>query len=236
MTTVSDICARAMRKIGALAAGETMAGEDSADVFAELNSMIGAWRIESLMIYAYAMNVFNLVASQGTYTIGTGGNFNVPRPNKLLTAKIRIPNQVDLPIAILNQQQFSDIVLKNTPSQFPFAMVWDGAYPLRNITVWPIPNVSTAQLLLWLDTNISAFTSLDQTITLPDGYEDALVYNLAVRIAPEYGKNLPQIVAAMAMSSKANVKRENFVPREMGFPDGLPHGELPYNFYVGPFV
>ena len=60
--------------------------------------------------------------------------------------------------------------------------------------------------------NLEAFIetlALDTEIVMPAGYEDAMVYNLAVRLAPDYGKQVSADIAAMAMETKGNVKRSN---------------------------
>ena len=36
---------------------------------------------------------------------------------------------------------------------------------------------------------------------MPDDYLEVITYNLAVRIAPDYGKTIPQEIAAIASSS-----------------------------------
>ena len=44
---------------------------------------------------------------------------------------------------------------------------------------------------------------------LPNGLDEAIIYNLAIRRAPDYGKVPSDIVERMALSSLANFKRGN---------------------------
>lgn len=218
MTTAQDIVSGMLRKIGVVAAGETPSAEDAADALFALNTMVDSWRLEQLMIYNYVMNEFDLVNGQSTYTLGSGGDFNIPRPDVLYTAKLRTPQgsqNLDLPLAILNQQQYAALLLKSTPSTIPGAIFMDGGYPLRNVFVWPVPLDNNNSLLMWLGTLLQGFSSLSDEVSLPVGYARALIYNGAVECAPEFGKAVPPAVAVIAAESKANIKRQNTNPLVM---------------------
>jgi hypothetical protein len=49
-------------------------------------------------------------------------------------------------------------------------------------------------------TETSSFDGLFSTLAFPTNYEEPIIYNLAVRCAPEYGKTVSAEVAAMASS------------------------------------
>jgi hypothetical protein len=121
VTTGRDLVAASHRKIGALAAGESLEAQQATDGLAELNRMLSSWSTEGLM-------GFEVFAS-------------------------------------------------------------------------PI--------------------DLDTEIELPPGYEDAIIYNLSVRLAPEYGKPMRADLVGLAMDSKANVKRSNMTPQIMEVDDAL---------------
>jgi hypothetical protein len=73
MTQPIDIISRAMKDIGALAAGETPAPAESQDAFDMLNDMIDQWSNEQMMVYYKTEIIFTLTAGQTQYTIGPGG-------------------------------------------------------------------------------------------------------------------------------------------------------------------
>lgn len=56
---------------------------------------------------------------------------------------------------------------------------------------------------------VSTSADLDEDLNVPEEYEEACRYNLALRLAPEYGKVVSADIAAIAMESKANIKRSN---------------------------
>lgn len=233
MATAETIVSAALRKISVIAAGETPSSEDADIALEALNAMIDTWRIEEMMIYAFEMDTFDLVNGQRVYTMGTGGDFDVDRPPVMpIAAKLRIPNQQDLPLAILDQQEYASLILKDTQSTIAGAINIDGAYPLRNVTMWPVPSDDDQQLLLWNPTVLEEFASLGDDVILPPGYRRALIFNLALEVASEFERNPPQAVVAIANDSKAWVKRANHVPRKMQMPAELVTAQSRYNIFT----
>jgi hypothetical protein len=94
------------------------------------------------------------------------------------------------------------------------SIFYDAAHPNGNISFDYIPDQAYT-LVLQLDTLLTMIATASTLFQMPSGYSDALTYNLAIRLAPEYGKQAPQEVVAIAIETKANVKRANFVPPVM---------------------
>ncbi len=76
MTQPIDIISRAMKDIGALAAGETPAPAEAQDAFDMLNDMIDQWSNEQMMVFYKTEIIFTLTPGQTQYTIGPGGQIN----------------------------------------------------------------------------------------------------------------------------------------------------------------
>lgn len=73
----------AFEDIGVYQQGETPTATESANALTRLNNMVKGWLIQSLTPIATERQVFNIVANQATYDIGTGGQWDVVRPNRL---------------------------------------------------------------------------------------------------------------------------------------------------------
>ena len=73
MTMPIDIISRALKDIGALAAGETPTPEASQDAFDMLNDMLDQWSNEGMMVYYKTEMIFTTTNNQTQYTIGPGG-------------------------------------------------------------------------------------------------------------------------------------------------------------------
>jgi hypothetical protein len=76
MTTPYDIITRAMKDIGALAAGEIPTADEAQDGLDMLNDMIAQWSNESMMVFYRSEIVFNTVQNTVQYTLGPSGSVN----------------------------------------------------------------------------------------------------------------------------------------------------------------
>lgn len=216
--TANTLIERTLKTIGVLAAGETANGNDVADSFAILNGMIDTWATQRLTVYTTARTVFNLTSSTQDYTIGTGGTFDIVRPLWITAASV-IPNRdataeqrVELPItASMTVTQWQNVAIKGTTSTFPTEFYYDKDWTagLAQISVWPIPRTSDAQLVLYTPTALVKFADRTTDYTFPPGYEEAMRYQLALRLGPEFGRPLNPELLALAMDTFGNIKRVN---------------------------
>lgn len=234
MATVRDLITDALLDINAIAVGETASAEDAAFCFRRLNNMIATWNNESLMIYNVVPQLFPVVAGQVTYTMGIGGDFNVPRPVKIEDAYISDANNNDYAMAIVDFERYSQIVSKNVQSSIPLCVWVDGSYPLKNLTFWPVPSDGSYRFKLWVWVAVSEFTTIDDVISLPPGYYRALQTNLSMEISPAFTKPVTPDLGRMAVESKAWLKRTNTQIKEMFMPDTLqsPVRGLPYSTFA----
>lgn len=228
--TGNNLIERSLKTIGVLAPGETASASDVEDAFTILNSMIDTWATQRLTIFHTARTAFNLTASTQDYTIGTGGTFDIVRPLWIVAASI-IPDRnasaaqkVELPIsAAMNIDQWQNVAIKGTTSTFPTEFFYDKAWAagLGTISVWPIPRNSDCQLVLYTPTALSKFADKTTDYTFPPGYEEALRYQLALRLAPEFGRQLPPEVVLLASETLGNIKRVNTNDEELSIDTAL---------------
>lgn len=210
MSTVSDLIKGSMRLIGAIAAGETPTASELADGLSALNEMIESWSTEKLIIPAMTRETFSLVGGTQSYTIGSGGDFDTVRPIKIEKALLQYQSSPlqERPIEILNLDQWTGIVNKDTDSDYPTALYYDPTFLLGTLKFWPKPSAAkTIVLHSWKELTQLATSSTD--VEFPPGYYRALRYNLAVEIAPEYGQEASPTIASIANEAKANIKRAN---------------------------
>lgn len=209
--TGRDLVSASLRKIGAIASGDTLDSQEATDGLAELNRMLGTWSNEGLMIPAVSEEApITLVSGQASYTLGPSGDLTT-RPLSIEKAVIRDGTMDYPPMRILTLDEFAAIPDKSVQSTIPYALYDAGGFPERTITLYPEPS-EAKELVLWTKRALSS-VALDTTISLPPGYEDTLVYNLAIRLAPEYGRAVSQEVATAATESKNALRRANYKPR-----------------------
>jgi len=198
-----------MLLLGSIGKGESPDSDEANDGLVSLNTMLDSWSNESLALYATLQENFALVASTNSYTIGSGGVFNTTRPVKITNAFIRDSNNIDIPVKVLRSRDSYDLItLKTSSSTYPQYLYYDTAFPLGTIYLWPTPSAVTT---LYLDSykQLQQFAALTTALAMPPGYERAIVYNLAMEIASEYGVTPSPIVMSIAVESKAILKRIN---------------------------
>lgn len=202
-----DIINSAFRKIGVLAAGETPNPDESTDALASLNALLESWSADQTTVYQIVNFSHALTASTATYTMGTGGTFNTARPIKIESAGIITPDTLRHEMKIVGAKDWSKIEEKSLTGLLPKVLYNDNASPLITLNIWPIPS-GTPTLDLYVWSQLQQFAALTDNITLPPPYFRALVYALAMELAPEYG-NQAQAAAAglanLAASAKAEV-------------------------------
>lgn len=208
--TGRELVATSLRLLGVVASGETPAASEAVDGLSALNRMIDSWSTEELIIYATNRETpVAMTPNVSSVTVGTGGTINISRPMWINYVKIQDANTgVEYPTKMLTQEEYAALLLKSVTSQYPLYVYDDGGFPLRTLQLYPVPS-SANKIVLYTMRPLSQIATLDTSVSLPPGYDDALVYNLAVRLAPEYGKLVPDAVTMNAMETKGNIKRAN---------------------------
>lgn len=231
--TGRDLITAALRLIGASAPGESIASAEATDGLSAFNRMLGSWSTDGLLIYAETQETpFTLTAGDATVTMGTSGDITT-RPQEIVKAVIR-DGSTDHPVDILSISEWASITNKSVQSTYPRALYDDGGYPQRIITLYPVPSAAKS-LILWTKRPLTEISTLDTTISLPPGYEEALIYNLAIRLAPEYGKVVPDAVVLVATESKAGLKRANRRPSYLQVDEALTATGGRFNFDTGDY-
>lgn len=233
--TGRELVTAALKKLGVIAPGESLASAEAVDALAELNRMISSWSNESLLIHAVVRETpLTLTVSDATYTMGTAGSFT-NRPQSIDSALIRDETSspaVEYPVRLLTLDEYTAIPAKDSEADYPTDLYDDGGYPLRTLTLYPVPSAAH-KLVLFTKRILTEIATLDTSLSVPPGYEDAMVYGLAIRLAPEYGKTVSQEVALIATESKANIKRANMKTPLMRVDPAISTGIGRSNIFTG---
>lgn len=219
MATVRDICGDALIEIGANGVADAMTAEDGAYALRVLNRMVQKWSTEELSIFTVNRDSYNLVAGTQSYTLGVGGTFNGPRPARIQMAAVLINSTrpIEIPLQIVTDEEWRDIAVKTTPSTFPTKMWITGNVPLNTLYFWPVPQDSTVDVILYSWGRVNEFASLNDTVVLPLGYEEALVTNLAVALSNSYGTQAGPALQQRASSAKSAIESLNADPLYASF-------------------
>lgn len=208
-----DLVTGSLRLLGVIASGETLDASQATDGLSSLNDWLDSLSNDDLLIPAITREVFALVAGQGTYTMGAGGNFNTARPMTYENAWLQVAGTsplLEIPIRIVTEAEFARIPVKTLQSSYPSTLYREDTYPLDNLNLWPVPS-QTNSLVLYTSKPLANVT-LDTVFSLPKGYNRALRYNLAIELAPEYGKQPSELITGVAIQALSEIKRANFKP------------------------
>ena len=228
--TIRDLIRRSLVLIGVLGEGESPSAEMQADAFLSLKEMLESWSIDSLNIPTQIREEFALVANQASYTFGLTGNFNSARPTRIRRAAV-IDNGSEIPIEIINLDQWADISVKSQTSTLPTDLYLEGSSPFATVNLYPIPS-EVKTLVLYSDKPLLSTVTVDSVLTFPPGYTRAIRYNLAIELADEYSKVTPGSVPVIAARSLASIKRQNSKPIYLT-PDLTSGSQSNYNIHTG---
>ena len=132
----------------------------------------------------------------------------------------------------MSVDEYAAISDKSVQADYPTDLYDDGGYPQRTLTLYPVPSAAKS-LVLFTKRALTSISTLDTSVSLPPGYEDAIVYNLAVRYALEYGRAVPDVVVILAAESKASIKKANIRPSYLRVDSALMAAGGSFNIYTG---
>lgn len=226
-TTVGDIIRSAMRKIGVLAAGEPLPANEGDDALVVFRQMVDAWTNETLLIPVVGVVTFTLIGDHSEYTIGNypeplpvplpDNHIETARPERIIAAFIRDQYKTDYIQEIIDVKTFSRISRKTNasrPSRFYIREGW----PLNTILFESVPYDGETLHLEVIQplSEILSTACLTDVVNLPPGYERALIFNLCLDLADEWGKTVTALIATNAVEGKKWLKRNNYRPLVLG--------------------
>lgn len=230
---VSKIIDSAMRKIGAVASGEDLTPDEQQDGLSALQAMLRNWSAEKINVFSSVKETVVLSPPTYLYTWGVGGTISTARPNQLISGTITDTSGVTHPMSVIGEERYSEISIKATVGR-PYSLFPKYEFPYVQLILYPIPEEADTLNLYSMKpfTEESSFDSWDDTLQMPVSYEEPIIYNLSVRLAPEYGKAATPSVVAIAKSGydrMMNLNAGNYVePVRIVLPAGT-HGGYSIN-------
>lgn len=233
--TVRDLLKSSLRQIGVIASSEEPTASELLDALQALNMMLKSWSANNLLTFKNAREVFKMDAGKFLYSMGVGGDFDThkvsdiyalavgnlrsepifetpeatpedPNPDPVIVGYNHFVDSED-PISILDERDWTCVLQKQSSGGVAGARILKGS-ALDSIQVYPVPNKSQG-IVIYAKKQLIACDDVNEDIDLPAEYLEAIKYNLAVRLAPEFGKEASPTVAALAAESMGDLKRSN---------------------------
>ena len=205
-TTVFDLIKGALRPLNVLTGNTTLTDEEAQDALEALNWMLDSWSNQPQAIFHTQRITGDLTSGKNPHTIGPGGDLDAQRPTRVIAASLHVVN-VDYPLAMLQADDYESIRLKNLSTAWPVYGYLEQTFPLASLWLWPIPTGNS--IALQCEFPLLGFDRLTDEVILPPGYADAIRYNLALRLAPEYQVEAGPEIGRLAATSLQAIARAN---------------------------
>jgi hypothetical protein len=217
-----------------LGTDQTLTFDETSDCLRKFNQLLDSWSAQNLAVYGTANQTFNSVANLATYPIGPGSTWNTDRPQRIWEPAYTVINGATFACTMMTQAEYNMVGVKTQPGQFPLRYLFINDFPAASVTLWPVPD-AIVPITFSIDRLLTQVAAVGTTISFPPGYSDAFVYNLALRLAPMFGKKLTSFpdVVAHAAESIGIVKRSNRKPRVLQLDAAIVGLGSRYGWYNG---
>lgn len=219
-----DVVRAAMRKIGVLNATEVPSGEDADDVLAELNLLLDRWNAKPESAFATGFTPLTLSPGLSPHTIGPSGTFvAISRPIRIDGANL-IVGGLRTPITMRDRAWYQRLSDPTRTSARPIECYYEPALPNGKLWFYPVPS-SPYAIELWQRGLLSRMT-LNDLLSAPDGYRDAIVKTLAEEICTGvFRVPMPPGLPESARDARATIWANNdetphLCTRDSGMPGG----------------
>ncbi len=196
--TARQIISYALGKINILAKGASPVGEDSDAALIELNVMLKEWQRYS-QIWRLKEAFINLVADQQGYNLN-------PRPHRIVDMRYRDADGRDNDMQNMTRQEYYDLPVKGSQG-IPTNYYFDPLRAVSVVYVWPvIGTVTTETLRVTYQRRYEDVDDLANEVDVDQEHLSTVGYNLAARLADDYGRKGPHIDRIVARAEE--LKRE----------------------------
>jgi hypothetical protein len=203
MSLVSDILADSLMYIGAYGPGETISTDDQTFALRLVNRLLDGWSARKLSPIGIQTTNYAL-SGTGTYTFGPTGTWVATvRPIKIKAASVLAVNGTEKECRIVDAVGWAAVADKSRTGIFAEDLYWDGGFPSGNICLSPMPASGSCVLRTYQP--ITDFANLADTVSLPPGYERALVINFALELCIPFTRPIPEGLPQLAQQAMADI-------------------------------
>lgn len=220
MALVSAIITDALTEIGVTQPGETPTAADQAIGLLRLQNLIDAWNADQLTLVLQLRTTYTVPSSTTTITVGTGGDISIPRPLLISSLNYIVPGTspgVEVPIGLMDRDSFAALSIKQLASALPIQAFYqtDVADAFGTLQIWP-KITQNVQLVLYTPQGLSSPATTATNLIGPYGYQEAVMYQLALRLCGPYGKPVSDDLRTMAAGALRRMGAPNVQPGLLG--------------------
>lgn len=186
--TAHQIITMAARRGLVLRAGQVADATLTDDGLALLSRMLKTWTMAGANLWRDGeLPPVSCVAGQAIYTIA-------PRPMQVRNVRLAQSGVELRPLARWGRDDY-DIMPNKAAAGAPTCFVVDRQRDATRLILWPVPNSTALSLLVGVERVIEDVTNAAEEIDAPQEWFDAVIDNLAVRLADEEGIDADRIAS-----------------------------------------
>ena len=186
--TRDEIIGDAMKRTGRWELLHTPSANEITWAAALLNTLLQALKMAPVESQEWTRERISLTLTDATasYTVGAGGDKDIPRPLQLLSAELRLSG-ADTPMLRLNEDEYDDLPSKAEAGTTD-KVFWKPSFPLATLFVHPvIATASGYTLEMVIERLLYDFTDAADTPDMPVEWEEPLIWALTSKMAEDLG-------------------------------------------------
>jgi len=210
MATAATMVSDALKEINILAEGETPSAEMADDALRALNRLMELWSNDQSFAY-FASTVSLALTGQASFTVGPASSTPDVTADRPISVDIATVDRLGItyPVSVFDYAKWDAISYKGIAGANTSVVYYEATMPKGIVHVWPLATGCTLNLRVL--NVVNSFANLATTLSMPPGYEEALIKNLAVNISPQYGVVPSVLTMRAATSSMKRINRTNNV-------------------------
>ncbi len=140
----------------------------------------------------------------------------IDRPLRIESIRRRGIGGIDIPLGEMSREDYYDLPNKSSSST-PVQYYYNPGRDTGTLLIWPTPLGVTETLKLTYVRPIEDFDSTSNNADLPQEWLEPLKYQLALRLAPEFGVIPSQLITSMATGLMQNAMSWDIDPTSVYF-------------------
>jgi hypothetical protein len=176
----------ALRKLAVLPSGGTPTTAQVNDATDALNALVKAFQADGMPLWKITEYSWTVTDGTASYTIGTGQTLNTSKPLKVLQAFYTVEDSENVPMNVVNRNDYMDLP-RETSTGTPVTLYYQPLRTTGTLMLWPIPDDSTTVITIHYQSMYEDMDAASDDFDFPSEWIQALIYNLAWALSPEYG-------------------------------------------------
>ena len=221
--TALDIITDAFVEIGAYSPGDTIAARHAQLGLLRFQNQLDSWQADQLSLNLQTPLSYTMLSGSTSFTIGPTGNVVSARPTYIEGMNYLIPGTTpptEVPMGPMDSDQYMALSQKTLPNQLPQLYYLNATMPNATVIVWPQVSQNVG-VVVYVEQGIDIPATLTTVVSGPQGYAEAFMYQLALRLVTPWGHAVPPLLPGNAAEAFARMKRPNVMPGVMGVDSAL---------------